>query len=673
MNVYQSWNDAIAAHFFSDSQAGRPVYLYVNEDVIGTIGKRIGHDRQHFVWTVDVVGPDWARHQGLCQRALEGLYGWRDRGLKYPPYLAYLALFVLAAGLDGDFAPHAYYPRLRRLLDMPFGGMLASFDRMLDLWDDLERWSSHDMQGSIGVFQARLVGSFIHVGLPIAQRVLTDADRKNLPRIFANAGLDPTSVPNDRELLRLLRIYGIDQLQPRTLSLLRSDEVGLISFVVDIARDELLNWDGTVPPDEVQARETVRGSLRLTLRTDPTAQSSHFELRCRLNREFPEAGLVLHSSNGAEYHCVEAQTGWSSPLAAFGGRADGTTFDWRRGTRLVDPSGWEFVLPPSDVRLFVSGRSENLQSDVEVHELPRGKPFRVAFHEDAWLSLRPWLENGCIGFQHVVVAGLPPGWSLVRVTEAITDEGLRETFPRLAFSSIVRTHFVGGVRAGAGNNYFGFALPRLLVEAAEPGDVVLCDGALLTKVDSEGRYFLSSDLRPGQRALIEVKRHDLAVRRQSLFVADEDDWRIPPPSVASDELGKTVPTTALPMVVGAYAAVSGSLPEFRPYPFLLKEARARANRELYLIGRRPGQVIEWPAAELPDDWIPVWAIRKTHGKEVLFCGRGIEDSAPDTAAVGPDIQRWKQLIWTNRQRVDDPSDPTVRRLWKRYQVVARDL
>ena len=79
--------------------------------------------------------------------------------MEYPPYVIYLGLFVLAAGLEGDFAPHAYYPRLRMLLgDPPATGGLPSFDRMCVLWEDLESWSVRDRRGELGVFQTRIHG-----------------------------------------------------------------------------------------------------------------------------------------------------------------------------------------------------------------------------------------------------------------------------------------------------------------------------------------------------------------------------------------------------------------------------------------------------------------------------------------------------------------------------------
>lgn len=135
VNIYEKWNNSLAKHFFNEANVGRPVYLYVNDAVIATIGQSIGENPLHFVHAV-AVGPPWVRRSGLCQRALKALEGWRTRKLEYPPYIGFLGLFVLAAGLDGDFAPHAYYPRLRTLLGAGnASGQLPSFHRMLELRD----------------------------------------------------------------------------------------------------------------------------------------------------------------------------------------------------------------------------------------------------------------------------------------------------------------------------------------------------------------------------------------------------------------------------------------------------------------------------------------------------------------------------------------------------------
>ena len=168
-------------------------------------------------------GHPWCRPeiQNLCLGALDCLDGWRGRSLQYPPYLPYLGLFVLAAGKEGEFAPHAYYPRLRQVLDETGSGTYPRFEKMRPLWDDLERWANEDMEGSLGSFTVRVAGSCSHVGVPFAQTVLSEQERGALAQVFAAAHLDPNALPGDAELGRLLSTHGIHHLHRRTLKILR--------------------------------------------------------------------------------------------------------------------------------------------------------------------------------------------------------------------------------------------------------------------------------------------------------------------------------------------------------------------------------------------------------------------------------------------------------------------
>src|SRR5215211_7041218 len=129
---FQHWNDSIASHFFRPEMAGRRVFLFITEDVLLEISKD-SNGVNDFIEAVK-AGPPNITRQGLCQRALQIMQDWRSKHFSFPPYIAYLALFVLSAGKEGDFAPHAYYPRLRSLLgEEPIAGQYASFDRMVSL------------------------------------------------------------------------------------------------------------------------------------------------------------------------------------------------------------------------------------------------------------------------------------------------------------------------------------------------------------------------------------------------------------------------------------------------------------------------------------------------------------------------------------------------------------
>jgi hypothetical protein len=261
VTAYLKWNDALARHFFRPEFAGQPVWVFVTDDLIEELGTELNEGAvPDFVEAVK-TGPPWAAPGSLCQRALHAFEGWRERGLDFPPYIGYLALFVLAAGREGNFASHAYYPRLWDLLGEPDTGRgPSSFDRMFDLWDDLESWSTADRRGDLGVFEARWRGSHIYVGLPIAQAILSEDERRALPLMFAQAGFDPTSPPPDDELARMLRTHAAAALRPRTRELVRTRrDPETYAVLLDTVAEELAGWDGTL---EVLGHERYEDLLR---------------------------------------------------------------------------------------------------------------------------------------------------------------------------------------------------------------------------------------------------------------------------------------------------------------------------------------------------------------------------------------------------------------------------
>src|ERR1700688_830882 len=99
---YQQWNDAIASRFFNPEMSNRRVYLYVTSDLIRSIGNESDSDEQDFVKAIK-EGPQVRTDIGVCAQAERCYSDWRRKHPLYPPYVAYLAFFALAAGLDGDF------------------------------------------------------------------------------------------------------------------------------------------------------------------------------------------------------------------------------------------------------------------------------------------------------------------------------------------------------------------------------------------------------------------------------------------------------------------------------------------------------------------------------------------------------------------------------------------
>jgi hypothetical protein len=479
---YLSWNNSIGARFFTPEVKDRRVYLYVTADLIREVGKPSGAGMPDFLVAVK-RGPEWVSHGNVCERADQCLSGWRRRKLQYPPYLAYLGLFALAAGLRGDFASNAYYPRLRKLLgETPTSGTYRGFSAMRNLWEDLENWSQREMRGSQGIFQARVTSRFIHVGIPISQTILSEQERLALPSIFAEAAIDPASTPSEALLLDALIKYGGSRLRPRTRTILeeRTKSEEEFEALIDAVIQELAEWDGTVIPlGEETTRRSIVGTARLWCELDSISERMQMRLLCRSRHEFPEDGLLLKFVGDPEqFRCDEFRDGWSTALRSEDGEFDAAEIDWCSGIRLREVNrNWRFSLSSSPVRLFVSGANQGLSGYVEAQRLTPNTPFLLLVREDCENIIEEWgRANGCSGLKRIdIQSGLPKGWGAFSADYAIDDALVRDTFPALSFPTTVQICFEGGVSASP-STYFSFALPKVSVIGASPSAVLFCNG-----------------------------------------------------------------------------------------------------------------------------------------------------------------------------------------------------
>lgn len=675
-----AWNNAIGARFFNPDRAGSRVFLFVTKDVLAEIGGAHDADLNDFVMAVK-AGPPWnTRHGwGLCQQALQAMQDWRDRGLEYPPYLNYLALFVMAGTVDVGFARHSYYPGLRSVLgETPETGMYPSFQHMLRLWDDLATWSNQDKQGEWGVFDLDIAGEWIHVGLPKAQTLLTEEERTNLPLLFADCGLDPASPPADDEFSYLLSEDRHRYLRHQTKELLRSRREGdsaIRMALVEILLDDLRDWDGAVPAraEDGTETETAVGNLRLTMTLDSTARTARFGLRCRSNREYPDEGLQL--SGGAipePLVCREDWQGWSLPLTNAGGPAgvfDADRLDWREGLSLVDREhSWKATLSKRPVRVMVSAKPSGFDGFVEQSQLPHGKPFCMLARVEHAEAIQAWGRDSCDGFSEIAVsAGLPTGWRLFSVERANSDTVIRDTCPYLAFPTVLRIQFLGGLRV-KGNQYFTFALPRIEVAGDLDGTSVFCNDHPLDRDPETGLYSIPDAL-CARRLVIEVKRNGERIRSRSIYSIETVAWRDVGAGAGLDRFGRRAADGAVDRCVGPI--VEG----FTPPPFdhgIILPPGAR----VYVIGRNPGEIVECPTEALPDGWRPVWAVPMHKGEgSAVYCGANPAREAP--GKVGSQDRRrrrlWKEVLWNLRRRIVSPSHPALARLWRDYKGEAEHV
>jgi hypothetical protein len=674
--TYREWNDALASKIFRPDMAGREVFLFVNDDLIEELGGSSGVP--DFVRAVK-QGMPWVNQDlGLCQQALHTLDGWRDRGLSIPPYIAYLGLFVLAIGVQGDFAAHAYYARLRTLLGWPDvdAGTPASFDRMIRLWEDLEVWSNRDRRGELGVFSIRIAGEWINVGLPKAQAVLTEPERKGLSAIFTVATLDATAPQSDEQLAHTLRRHGADILRATTLTLLanRSSEPELFSVLLDAVRQELEEWDGEASDVGETDGYAVTATARLCLRVDEIAGRVSTTLRLAARPDFPEDGLTLQSSDESIHlTCNESLPGWSSPLREPATSHDfsASELDWSKPAVLMDRNtGWRVRLPGDRVRIFVSGRSLGLPGDIEVRRLPLNSPFTLVASDKVVPALDRWAESGQADLKQIdIVEGLPAGWKLFRSTGATQDDAVRKTLPELSLPSTISIRLAGGIRSGMGNTYFKFAPPMITVEGASGGEAVFCNGQRLTQaVDGTGTFALPAHIEAGSPITVEITANDEVLRRQSLFLASDLDWNLKAPLFSMDKSGAVheCGEEAGDGVAGALLTAES------PQGFPVRPDISSARRVI-LIGRRPGQIKSFSTRSNVDAWEPVWLVELGRRGRAEYCGLNLAESGPlaDSEGVAEDQELWRDVLWHRRKRIEPPGHPKLRALWRNYVEAAR--
>ena len=681
---YLNWNDRLTEKFFNSEMADRPVYLYATSALISQVGESIGEEFEDFIAAVK-QGPPWVDHGKLCQRTLQTMEGWRERDLPFPPYVAYLALFVLAAGTEADVAAHAYYPRLRQILGYPDGGVLPSFDRMLKPWSDLEKWANDDKDGTLGVFTAQISGGWIHVGLPIAQTLLSEHERKGLPEIFARAELDPTSAPPTAELARSLQKYGPGKLRNRTLKLLNTPaDSEMCSVLLDTVADELFDWDGHVDETESGAAKTTRhfALARLCLVLDTVANQARISVRVRINQEFPEGKLLLKvpGETQAKFECEESVHKWSTPLQRVDDvPLDGKELDWLDGVLFKEERlGWHFKLQGRQVRILAKGIGEGLPGLVEIQALPRSESFYLLYSPNASEKLLPWLEGECRDVRSLSgLSGLPDGWQMTSVGEACSDS-IRKQFPFLSFSNRIRVRFSGGVRSSAGNNFFVFAPPAIVLDGKKGNEEVICNGERIMPVAEIGdRYELPPNLPTEKKILIQVKTGDRTIRR-SLGLIGDFTWAFSEPIRIFDGWGRAVNVSSSEAATVAGVVVSGKQPDTshfrRPLRFTTTLESLKASARVLYVGRHLGEIVSWPSERLPEDWSPVWVIPMARRGQAFYCGEDPSAELPSGEKTGGKDKRdmWKTVLWYKRKRITPPMARVLKMLWHKFVEVARN-
>lgn len=668
----------MAEYFFKPEREGQRVFLYVTPDVLQEID---GNDDAVGKFVASVKsGASGVGRQGLCQRALQVFEKWRARGEKYPPYIGYLGLFVLAAGMEGDFAPHAYYPRLRKLLgEAPTSGQYPSFQRMLILWDDLERWANEDKGGTLGSFRADIAGSWIYVGLPIAQTILTEHEREGLQLIFAEVGLEPGTMPADEQLAHILSAYGRHRLRSRTLHLLENDadrDTSLRDLLVQTIIEELHEWDGNFVEGEAQSKVSS-GAIRLCIHLDRVAARSVITLRCKSSHDIPEGGLNLRfRSTGIKATCQEYGLGWSTELTDVNRldiiKADGDGLT--NGIVASSEDGtWLLRLPGSELKIFEPGTPHGLPGLVECCRLPRLGTFYLLCTDHVANQIFEWGLVDCSTFQEIDInEGLPNGWRIFEGSGPKSDERIRKLFPALTLNQSLRLRCIGGIQHTR-NRYFTFAPPAICLDGNSEGITVWANDTLINgETQRPERFILPAETQHSGKLSIEARKGSEVVARRNIYFSDESlPGKVEQPWC--DKFGRHVSEVQSVSAVICGCMVRGITPPLSEFTF----PKLPSDGRVIILGPQPGQVsVHYDNLVLLDfDWKPIWAISMNRRGAAVFCGMNINEAKPLDGKFGDNrqVQLWKEVLWFWRNRITPPRHRSLAQLWACYQKKAKIL
>ena len=600
---YEAWNLALADHFFRSDCAGRPVYLSVDDEELAEFGGRLGIEKQQAVESlVTAIRREFSSSPsyGLYAEFFKATREWRRAGaIGPPPYLALHALAVLAGSRmaresSAGVASHNYYARYNELIGRPAdSGQPPGFDDLGRLWEDLHHWLQEDRQERLGQSTVRRHPTLAHIGYPISQCLLREADRRRLTEFFRAIGLEPGDEISASELFTYLRnwTHAGCGLSTPAIEVIQGAADSVADEIAEIVKGEFTAWQGEL----LDERGRRRAEIALVLEVKQGGHWIKADFWPQCPQGFPaELDVRLRSGDWIDLRSVSSD--WYGPLTA-----DVRSRDLDNGL-MLEADEFSFAYQPAKV--VPLRESEDLGRWVSVRQVRATEPHCVVAHAAILGDVRRFLdEHAEPGWRELPGNGnLPEGWRVltgVRVSSHASPEEpyLHPLAPRFGTTS----RFEGGLQI-ASRQYLEGGEPDLWVVVAEGDQLAIeIDGEPLA-LDERIMHLRLSELNLG------TGEHRVQIggltRRFTTFTG----FPAVDPS-GTGTLGHTlrrgkgyVPLAAEPQPFppgeqpGGTARVSGAsaqaksrdLPEPLAPPILLP-----AGFESYtVIGRVPGEVFE---------------------------------------------------------------------------------
>ena len=647
---YKEWNDEIAAYFFKPDMEGAPVLLAVERKVIEAIAEKNNTIFEDFI-NAAKQGHELSstnQRDKICAAAYKTFTTWQNQNLTYPIYIGYLALFVLAVthGDSDDFSSNNYYGRLRDLLgEEKDTGVYPSFTKMLDLWDDLEKWSMKKRNGELGEFYCNIYGQHIHVGIPIYQVALTGEDVKNLPKIFHKMGWDSSSNPTDTEIEQVLK-ENKNIFSRRIEKRLTNSTADFLHVLRNRFRDELLHYsDEGEPDDSVEEAEKLHGQVVLCVNIDEGNESLKFYFRCKRTAGLPSE-FVLEE----KYTVIESNSNFSEEIENF-------NVPWETSKTFSKDDVYQFRYVGSKYKIFTHGEKFSLNGYVSGELFGKNENFLLCIHDDLYNKTKEWGLEHCVEFKELDnYAGLPKNWHFFEISGVKGDKNIKKYIPALAIDRDIRINPYGGVRLGRGNKFFAFATPQIQVVGTDIVHSETDDGKEFNLEQSKDNSTLLSlpEYTPHNKWLtIKAGDNDKPAKLRLML---SDIW-----------LSKQYNYEKSRVNCFGNFDEKGTILE----DFAAKEHFSRVpaedislGKKINYLGNNAGEV----SHAYPDDWSPVWVVHYLSRKkaEAIYLGSNDTDVKHYSSEK---VKLWKEKIWHDRKKITPRANANTQ--WQQLLVRAK--
>ncbi|MDG5768281.1 hypothetical protein QA596_12525 [Balneolales bacterium ANBcel1] len=375
---YKAWNNILANFFFNESKSEREVFLFITKRDIAKVGELAGvegNDKEIFNDFILSIKKDCEKYNGLftIDRPVQILQKWKkdkNQETEYPPYIGYLALFILPLTEPGnnDYNYINYYGRLNdylrkcNLIDPIYNNNISTphFKNLDPLWKDLEEWTIIKKNTEWGYFLLHPFSNerWIYAGKPLSQAIFPVYALNKLHQLYDDIHLVPGGQLQEHVIRDIIKKYGEKKLnldkKVVDIILQTNNEIG--HSIIKLIQRNYENWHGIDDSFEHNQEERkqnyVIAELRNCFEIDPVNKRLKHYYRVYSQIEFPEK-LVLGDYDPIRY----ARSGWSNIILV----------PYTHEINLIDNfNKWKVRSIDKPIRFFVQGSIYNLSGWVEV-------------------------------------------------------------------------------------------------------------------------------------------------------------------------------------------------------------------------------------------------------------------------------------------------------------------